>query len=881
MQRKWVYHFNEGTFELKPLLGGKGAGLAEMTNLGLPVPPGFTITTEACNFYLAEGYFPPELWSEMLMALEKLEHQLDRRLGSGVPPLLVSVRSGAAVSMPGMMDTVLNLGLNDSSVLQLAEAIGQWSAFDSYRRLLSMFGQTVLDLPAESFESLLSEAKSDEGVGADHELSVEALKRLIVFYQQLYLSYGQSFPQDPLKQLEMAITAVFNSWNSRRAERYRKAFNISATLGTAVNIQAMVFGNLGDSSGTGVVFSRNPSTGENCLFGEYLPNAQGEDVVSSARTPMGIEYLKAHLPPTFQLLEQVAQRLETHFADLQDMEFTIEQGRLWLLQTRRGERTAQAAVKIAVELAKLAVIDKNEAVRRVQPSHLEQLLHPRFSEESLLVSRVLAIGLNASPGAAVGSIVFDADTAQLWADEGRDVILVRPETNPDDIHGMVRAKGILTKHGGATSHAAVVARGLGIPCVVGCEASLQLDLVNRTMFMDGETFSEGDIISIDGGTGKVYLGSLPMITSHLDEQPEVSTLLEWANDIRRLEVWANADSPKDAEAARRFGAQGIGLCRVEHAILARELLDLFRSFVLAKNESEQTQALDSLLPLLRDHFAAIFRQMAGLPVVIRLLDPPVHEFFPRSDELLVEITTLRLNRKKVPGKLAQLEKTLVDITQMEEANPMLGLRGVRLGLKMPLITKLQVRAILEAVALVRNEGNSVHPKVMVPLISHCGEVIESIKLINQAVSEFDAHSPDILKIGVMMETPRAAIIGGETAPLVDFASIGSNDLTQMTWGLSRDDAEGKFLLWYIEQGILPENPFQSLDVAGVGRLIALYIEESRAKNPGLEIGICGEHGGDPKSIWFCHKVGLDYVSCSPYRIPIAQLSAAHAALDEN
>ncbi len=815
---KWVYRFSEGAIGLKHLLGGKGAGLAEMTNLGLPVPPGFTITTQACNAYLKTGNFPPHMWSQVFDALRELEWILHNQYGRGQMPLLVSVRSGAPVSMPGMMDTILNLGLNDETVEDLSRATHPGFAYDSYRRLIQMYGATVLGIAGDAFEDLLYAAKIREGVVTDLELSVPALKQLVADFQQLVRQLsGQTFPADPRDQLVNAVRAVFESWYSARAISYRQHFGINEDLGTAVNVQAMVFGNLGSTSGTGVVFTRNPSTGDDNLFGEYLPNAQGEDVVAGNRNPFPIETMERIHPEVFNALYRLALKLEIHFKQMQDVEFTFENGKLWLLQTRDGKCTAAAAVKIAVDLADSHIIDHREAVRRIQPEQLEQLLHPRFDESARQQAKLLATGLNASPGAAVGMIVFDADTAQAWDSEGKGVVLVRPETNPDDIHGMVKAEGILTKHGGATSHAAVVTRGLGIPCIVGCEA-LQLDLVAKTMTVNGQTFKEGDFISLDGGLGEVYEGQLPTIALLSDHQPDVTTLLSWANEIRTLEVWANADTPHDAATARRFGAEGIGLCRVEHAILAQELLRLFRDFVLAQSAEDQQIALESLKPLLRDHFAGIFREMNGWPVVIRLLDPPVHEFFPKSAELLVEVTTLRLGRQKVPAKLAELEKTLSAITQMEEANPMLGLRGVRLGLRLPAITKLQVSAILEAAFLAHQDGILVNPKVMIPLVSHLTEIHETIRLINEAEAEFaqkfaaaDWLETLDLEIGVMMETPRAALIGAQTAPLVRFASVGSNDLTQMTWGLSRDDAEGKFLLWYLEQGYLTHNPFQTLD----------------------------------------------------------------------
>jgi pyruvate,orthophosphate dikinase len=885
---KWIYRFEEGSAEMRDLLGGKGAGLAEMSRIGLPVPPGFTITTEVCNAYLAAGNrLPDGLWERVLAEMDVLSEKMGRRFGDPENPLLVSVRSGAKFSMPGMMDTVLNLGLNDQSVEGLtAQTEDPRFAWDAYRRLVQMYGKVVLDVPGELFEEILDAARKKAGVETDPELGAEDWKAVTQEFKDLIQKEaGRPFPQDPYEQLRGATEAVFLSWNGKRAIDYRNAMGISHDLGTAVNIMAMVFGNVGWDSGSGVAFTRDPATGEAMLYGEYLANAQGEDVVSGARTPKKVAEMAEDMKAAHQALADIAEKLEAHYTDMQDMEFTIEHGRLWMLQTRTGKRTAAAAVKVAVDMVDEGIIDKATAVMRVEPNQLNQLLHPRFNPEALARARTegqfLASGLNASPGAAVGMAAFDADTAEEWGKAGKPVILIRPETNPDDVHGMLAAKGILTQHGGATSHAAVVARGLGLPCVAGCEA-MRVDVDrHRAKFDTGATIQEGDFISIDGGAGAVYQGQIPTVQASLEEQQELRTLLGWADEFRRLGVWANADYPRDAERARAFGAEGIGLCRTEHMFFEENRLPIVQQMILAETDEERQAALDRLEPIQQSDFEGIFEAMDGLPVIIRLIDPPLHEFLPPYDELVAEVAVLRETGKD-KKRLAELEKLLSAVRAMREANPMLGLRGVRLGIVWPAINEMQVRAIFKAACAVARRGVSVKPEVMIPLVAHISELSTLQGLLERVATKVleDEGIEMEYKFGTMIEIPRAALTAGEIARVAQFFSFGTNDLTQMTFGISRDDAEGKFLLQYVKEGLLPANPFQTIDQIGVGRLMKYAVDEGRATRPNLEVGICGEHGGDPESVEFCHRLGLNYVSCSPFRVPIARMAAAHAVLKE-
>src|SRR5579875_3130262 len=861
---KRIWLFEEGNASMRDLLGGKGAGLAEMSRVGLPVPPGFTITTAVCNDYLARGReFPPGLMEEVRWALGHIERKMGKRFGDPRNPLLVSVRSGAKFSMPGMMDTVLNLGLTDETVQGLAALTGnERFAWDAYRRFVQMFGKIVLGVPGEAFEELLEATKRRVGARVDTDLT----------------------PEDPWVQLEMAIRAVFDSWMGKRAVDYRTFHKIPHDLGTAVNVQAMVFGNMGPDSATGVAFTRNPATGEKELYGEYLPNAQGEDVVAGIRTPHPISRMKEEMPKVYEQFQKVARMLERHYKDMQDLEFTVERGKLWMLQTRRGQRTAQAAVKIAVDMVRERLITRDEALLRVEPEQIYQLLLPRFDPEDKSAAeregKLLARGLNASPGAATGVAVFDADTAVQMGGNGVAVILVRPETNPDDVHGMLVARGILTARGGATSHAAVVARGLGKPCVVGAEA-IHVDPQARQLTVNGQVIRQGEPISIDGTTGEVFGRAIRTIEPDLSREQDLQTLLGWADRVRRLGVWANADYPRDAARARAFGAEGIGLCRTEHMFFEEDRLPIVRRMILAETAEERQRALDELLPIQRQDFIGILREMAGAPVVIRLIDPPLHEFLPRYDELLQEVTELRC-RGGDPEALREKERMLRAVARMREQNPMLGLRGIRLGLVHPEIIDMQVRAILEAACALAKEGVRTQPEIMIPLVGHVNElraVEERLRpLAEQVMTEQGVRVP--YKFGTMIEVPRACVVADDIAQVAEFFSFGSNDLTQMIFGFSRDDAEGKFLLHYLQRKILPDNPFQTLDVDGVGALIAMAVERGRKARPGLELGICGEHGGDPASIEFCHRVGLTYVSCSPYRVPTARLAAAQAALKD-
>ena len=893
MTKKWVYLFNEGSKEMRNLLGGKGAGLAEMTNAGLPVPPGFIITTEACLSFFEHGkQFPAGMWEQTLEALKEVEKQTGKKFGDSRNPLLVSVRSGARVSMPGMMDTVLNLGLNSETLQGLAQLTGnERFAYDAYRRLIQMFGRIVKRIDAEKFEHILDEYKEKTEGKRDTDLTTGMLKDVVADFKALYKrELGEDFPEDPYEQLRQAVMAVFDSWYGKRAVDYRNFHRIPHDWGTAVNVVTMVFGNMGDDSGTGVAFTRDPATGEKVLYGEYLQNAQGEDVVAGIRTPKKIAELERDMPQIYDQFVKVAAMLEKHYRDMQDMEFTVERGKLWMLQTRSGKRTAAAAVKAAVDMVREGLITKEEALLRVDPAQINQLLLPRFDpravEKAHKAGRYLAKGLNASPGEASGVAAFDADTAEEWGVAGKAVVLVRPETAPDDVHGMLKSKGILTQRGGATSHAAVVARGLGLPCVAGCEA-IRVDPEKKVLTVNGQMVKEGDLISISGTTGEVFAGPIPTIAPDFKKETDLITLLGWADEVRRLGVWTNADYPKDAAVARQYGAEGIGLCRTEHMFFETERLPIVQKMILADNDQEREEYLAQLLPFQRSDFEGIFRVMDGCPVIIRLIDPPLHEFLPNLNELLVEVAGLRVaasysNDLQIGELLEEKEEMLRAVSAMHEANPMLGLRGIRLGITMPGITRMQVRAIMEAACNVAKEGVDVHPEIMIPLTGHVNELKVARELLDPVASQVVEEKGIQVdyKFGTMIEVPRAAITADEVAKYAQFFSFGTNDLTQTVFGYSRDDAEGKFLLKYVQDKILPENPFQVLDRDGVGQLMKIGVEKGRATRPELEVGICGEHGGDPSSVEFCHLIGLNYVSCSPFRVPIARLAAAQAVLNE-
>ncbi|HKZ29940.1 MAG TPA: pyruvate, phosphate dikinase [Acidimicrobiia bacterium] len=893
-ERKWVYGFEEvddaethvgGSWDgVRGLLGGKGANLAEMTRIGVPVPPGFTVTTEACNAYLEAGaQFPAEMWEQALAALKQVEDKTGKAFGDASNPLLVSCRSGAKFSMPGMMDTVLNIGLNDEVVVGLVQLTGdERFAYDSYRRLLQMFGSVVLGLDGEPFEEVLSEYRKMSGVDNDAALPPEALKEAVERFKNL----APDFPQEPVDQLRLATEAVFKSWNGKRAFDYRNAANIRHDLGTAVNIQTMVFGNMGDDSATGVAMTRDATTGEDHIEGDFLINAQGEDVVAGTRPTKTMDDMAVEMPELYGQFREIAKNLERHYREMQDMEFTVERGKLWILQTRDGKRTAQAAVRIAVDLAEEGLITKETAVMKVTPDQVDFFLHPQFSVQAKKAAvesgSQIATGLNVSPGAAVGVVAFDADLAEKWAkDDGKRVIMVRLETKPDDVHGMLAAQGILTKLGGRTSHAALVARQFGKPAVVGV-AALDIDMANRQMTVDGKVIKEGDWISIDGTVGEVFTGALATVVPDLSD-PWLEKLLEWADEFRTLGVWANADYPIDAERARQNGAEGIGLCRTEHMFFEADRLPVVQKMITTKSDVERRKALDILLPLQREDFAGLFRAMDGYPVIIRLIDPPLHEFLPAFEDLTSELADLRVKAaagQDVAGQLAETQEMLERVEALREANPMLGTRGVRLGIIMPDLTKMQVRAIMEAACAVANEGVDVHPEVMIPLTSHVNELRRQQTVVeSEAKVVMEEQGIEIdYKFGTMIEIPRAALTAAEIAEYAQFFSFGTNDLTQTTFGISRDDAESGFLVDYLREGILPENPFASIDESGVGRLMQWAVQEGRATRPDLEIGICGEHGGDPKSIDLCHRLGIDYVSCSPFRVPIARLAAAHSAI---
>ena len=895
---KWVYLLAEGRADMRDLLGGKGANLAEMTRLGLPVPPGLIISTRACNAFLAAGGFPDGMWQQVQKALRKVEKLAGKKLGDAVNPLLVSCRSGAKFSMPGMMDTVLNIGLNDEVAAGLAAATGDARFVnDSYRRLVQMFGTVVLDLPDEPFEAVLAAWRKKRGVANDADLPAEDLRAITDEFKRIVRdTSGRDFPLDPLEQLRLAVAAVFSSWNGKRAIDYRNAAGIAHDLGTAVNIITMVFGNRGKDSGTGVVTTRNVTTGAREIEGDYLSNAQGEDVVSGVRAPQPISALKTEMPRIYKQFAAICRQLEKHYREVQDVEFTIELGKLWMLQTRDAKRSAQAAVRIAVELANERLITRAEAVQRVKPEHIDYFLHPQFDPVDRAAAKargdLIANGLNVSPGAASGVLAFDADTAERWGvKEKKAVIMVRPETKPDAVHGMLAARGILTSRGGRTSHAALVARQLGKPAVVGVLA-LEVDAERRQFTIGGRIFREGDAVSVDGTTGDVFAGELKTVIPDFKD-PHLLKLLGWADGFRRLGVWANADDPADAERARSYGAEGIGLCRTEHMFFQTDRLPVVQRMILAKTDAVRDEALARLLPIQREDFAGLFKAMDGQPVTIRLIDPPLHEFLPNHDELQKAVTELetrlRLHddgkgkqAKAMAAELAAQREMLAAVDSMREQNPMLGLRGVRLGIHMPALVRMQVRAIFEAACACAKAGIKVKPKIMIPLAASSAELkVEREVLADEARQVLKEQRMRMAyQFGTMIEVPRAAIVAGRIAEYAEFFSFGTNDLTQTTFGISRDDAETGFLSEYLTRGILQRNPFATLDQGGVGYLMELAVRLGRGHRPGLQVGICGEHGGDPASIDFCHRIGLDYVSCSPFRVPVARLAAAHAALRE-
>ncbi len=879
---------------LRGLLGGKGANLAEMTALGLPVPPGFVISTEACKVFLAAGgQFPAPLWAEVLKGLKALERATGKKLGAPERPLLVACRSGAKFSMPGMMDTVLNLGLNDAVAQGLATLTGDRRfVYDAYRRLVQMFATVVLGVPDEPFEALLRERRQRLGVTNDAELPPGELEALTAEFKRLVEEHaGRAFPQDPVEQLRLATGAVFGSWQGRRAKDYRAAAHIPEDLGTAVNVVAMVFGNVGADSGTGVATTRNVTTGERALEGDFLLNAQGEDVVSGTRQTLPVAQMAELMPAAWKELQRISALLEGHFRDVQDVEFTIERGKLWMLQTRDAKRTAQAAVRIAVELANEGKLSREEAVQRVKPEQVDAFLHPQFNPAARAAARdsgaLIATGLNVSPGAAIGQIAFDADTAERWArEEKRKVIMVRPETKPDDVHGLLAAQGVVTSRGGRTSHAALVARQFGKPAVVGA-AGLEVDVVARRLTTSqGQVVKEGDWLSLDGSTGEVFLGQLQTVVPDV-EDPHLQQLLTWADGFRRLGVWANADYPRDAQRARKLGAQGLGLCRTEHMFFEADRIPTVQAMILAATPEERAVQLAKLLPMQRQDFEGLFRAMDGLSVTIRLIDPPLHEFLPAQAPLQREVTELatRLRLKdgdpaELQARLARQRRLLEAVEALSEQNAMLGLRGVRLGLHMPELIRMQVRALFEAACACVKAGVGVRPRVMVPLTSTSPELAAEgaavAEVARQVMAEQGVEVP--YQLGTMIEVPRAALIADHLAQHAEFFSFGTNDLTQTTFGISRDDAETGFLTEYLQRGILQTNPFETLDRGGVGKLMELAVKLGRGARRGLDVGICGEHGGDPRSIALCEELGLDYVSCSPYRVPVARLVAAQAAL---
>ena len=904
--KKWVYLFDEvdqvqdyvgGSWEkVRGLLGGKGANLGEMARLGIPVPPGFTVTTEACNAYLAGGgTLPHGMWEQEINALRQIEAATGKKFGDLKNPLLVSCRSGAKFSMPGMMDTVLNIGLNDDTAKGLSILTGdERFTYDAYRRLIQMFGNVVMGVPDEPFEEVLTAARKKAGVDSDSDLIAEQWRDITQEFKEIYRHHTHhEFPSDPIEQLKLATEAVFKSWNGKRAVDYRNAAGIAHDLGTAVSIVTMVFGNMGDESATGVAMTRNGSTGEKVIEGDYLTNAQGEDVVAGIRLTKDLQDLISEMPAAYAEFESIAQKLEKHYREMQDVEFTIERGKLWMLQTRDGKRTAQAAVRIAVDMADEGLITQEEAVLRVTPEQVDFFMHPQFDIDAIRTAQrkglFLASGLNVSPGAACGMVAFDADLAESWAKNGnKQVIMVRPETKPDDVHGMLAAEGILTSRGGRTSHAALVARQFGKPAVVGV-STLNIDLSKRQMNVDDKVVREGDWISVNGSSGEVFLGQIDTMVPDIKD-PWLLKLLSWADKFRRLGVWTNADYPRDAERAREYGAEGIGLCRTEHMFFEAERLPIVQKMIMSDRRLDQSEALDALLPFQREDFAGLFRAMDGLPVIIRLIDPPLHEFLPNHIDLMRELSDLKIrlqhavNLSDIDELLMQVktkERILTRLESLQEANPMLGLRGVRLGIHIPELTTMQVRAIFEAACEVAKEGIDVHPEIMIPLTSHVNELQiqrETLEAVGRAVMKEQTINIDY-KFGTMIEIPRAALTADQIANQAEFFSFGTNDLTQTTFGISRDDAEAGFLIEYIEKGILPDNPFATIDADGVGSLMAIAVQKGRSVKPNLECGICGEHGGEPQSIRLCHELGLTYVSCSPFRVPIARLAAAHAALE--
>jgi pyruvate,orthophosphate dikinase len=875
MAHKWVYLFTEGDASMRVLLGGKGAGVSEMTRTGVPVPPGFTITTEACNaFYDNNKQFPDGMWEQTKEAMKDIEQKTGKKFGDPSNPLLVSVRSGAQFSMPGMMDTVLNLGLNPETRDGLARLTDNPRfAADAYRRFVQLFGKIVLGVDGEKLEHEMNEAKGDNR--QDTDLSAEELDEITNKFKAIIKQdAGVDFPDDPYEQLKMAIGAVFSSWMGRRAIDYRRINRISDDLGTAVNVQAMVFGNMGNDSATGVAFTRSPATGENAIFGEYLVNAQGEDVVAGVRTPRPIAELKQQMPEVYGQFEDIARKLEQHYKDVQDVEFTVEKGKLWMLQTRAGKRTGAAAVKIAVDHVKDGLISEEAAVQRVDPALLDQLLHPMIEQRAKDQARnqgsYLTTGLPASPGAATGKAVFDPDEAEVMAKNGEKVILVRTETAPEDFHGMVAAQAVLTARGGMTSHAAVVARGMGKPCVAGA-GDVKLDYKTQTMAVGGKTLKKGDSITLDGSTGEVFSGELPTVEPQLTG--DFAQFMEWVDKFRKLGVRTNADTPHDAQVAREFGAEGIGLCRTEHMFFEGDRIDAMREMIVANTEEERRAALAKIEPLQQSDFEGIFEAMNGFPVTIRTLDPPLHEFLPHGDEEIEDLS------RKMGIKAQDLK---VKVESLREANPMLGFRGCRLGIIYPEITEMQARAIFKAVAACQKRGVKVLPEVMIPLVSTLAELQRQAELVRNVAKQVMDETGEQFEymVGTMIELPRAALLADKIAEVAEFFSFGTNDLTQTTFGMSRDDA-GRFLPLYVERKILKDDPFQVLDQEGVGQLVKIGTERGRSTRPNLKVGICGEHGGEPSSVQFCHRTGLNYVSCSPYRVPIARLAAAQAALGDS
>jgi pyruvate,orthophosphate dikinase len=919
--KQWVFLFKDekgvnkittSWNEIRELLGGKGAGLFDMTRKGVPVPPGFTLSTEVCNEFVRAGNkIPKEAWDQALAAMKDVEKQTGKRFGGGIKgvrPLLVSVRSGARESMPGMMETVLNVGLNDKTVEEMVEITkNPRFSYDSYRRLLMMFGATVLGIDDEKFDEPMDHMKHAKGVKLDTDLTTDDLKELVATFKAVIKKEtGREFPQDVYEQLRECAMAVFRSATGHKAKTYAKQMGWKTTLPTAVNVCTMVFGNMGDDSATGVAFTRNPSTGDKKMMGEYLINAQGEDVVAGIRTPKPMQAMAQEMPKAYKEFMNVTAMLEKKYQNMQDVEFTIEQGKLWMLQTRNGKRTAKSAIKIAVDMANEKLISKEEALKRVTSADVDFLLHPQYDDVAYKAAkkegRLLCSGVNASPGAAVGMLAFDADLAEKWGSEGKAVILLRPETKPDDVHGMVKSKGILTARGGATSHAAVVARQFGIPAVCGADA-LQIDLAARTVSANGQTLKEGDWVSVDGAKGEAIIGQISMVTPKFEEQADLVTLLKWADEVsarktralnsktgaanaRGLQVWANADYPKDAERARAFGAQGIGLCRTEHMFFEEVRLPIVQRMILAKTDDERNEALNELLPFQRGDFAGLFKAMTGLPVIIRLIDPPLHEFLPSLEDLIKTVTMRETQSRygeltaDAKAELENAKTMLAAVQNMHEQNPMMGLRGIRLGIMIPGLIGMQVRAIFEAACDVKKEGFEPMPEVMIPLTGHVNE-LKRVQPELEAVAKKVMQEKGVkvkYKFGTMIEIPRAAVTAAEIAGVAQFFSFGTNDLTQMTFGYSRDDAERGFLLKYVEDGILPKNPFQTLDQEGVGELMKTAIQQGRSTRADLEVGICGEHGGDPDSVDFCYRAGNNYVSCSPFRVPVARLAAAHAAL---